>query len=132
MALAAIVIVFLAEYYLAVHLMEIDLSEHVAGEIIYVIIPPAIIFAFRMALHWYHSRKIHEHYGDGSEGFMFDDLLKMDYIDEFNRQNQQIHGDFDSDCAVNTKNGIFVGEKVKDSLFFCGIPYAKPPISELR
>ncbi|MBR4151815.1 MAG: carboxylesterase family protein [Selenomonadaceae bacterium] len=28
--------------------------------------------------------------------------------------------------------GCFVGEKLKKSIFFCGIPYAKPPVGELR
>ncbi|MBR1438959.1 MAG: carboxylesterase family protein, partial [Synergistaceae bacterium] len=132
MALAAIAALFLAAWYLAAEFMKMDLSEHLAIEFIYVIIPPVIVFAFRMVLRWYRSKKIHERYGDGSGGFMFDDMLKKDKIDEFNRQNQQIHGGFDSDCSVKTKNGTFVGKKVKNSLFFYGIPYAKPPIGELR
>lgn len=132
MSLAAIVAVFLAVRYFATEFMKIDLSKHVASEIIYVIIPPVIVFACRMVLRWYRSKKIHERYGDGSGGFMFDDILKKDEIDEINRQNQQIHGGFDSDCSIKTKNGTFVGKKVKNSLFFYGIPYAKPPVGKLR
>ncbi len=127
MALAAIVVVFLIVRYFAMEFMNMDLSEHVATELIYVIVPPVIVFACRMVLRWYRSKKIHERYGDGSGGFMFD--LKID-----NHQNQQIHeihgGDFD--CSVKTKNGTFVGKKVKNSLLFYGIPYAKPPIGKLR
>ena len=132
MALAAIFVVFLAVQYLAMEFMKMDLSEHVAVEIIYVIISPVIVFVCRMVLRWYRSKKIHKRYGDGSGGFMFDDMLKQDALDEINRQNQQIHGDFDSDCSIKTKHGTFVGKKVKDSLFFYGIPYAKPPIGKLR
>ncbi|MBR0080828.1 MAG: carboxylesterase family protein [Synergistaceae bacterium] len=124
MALAAIVVVFLIVQYFAMEFMKMDLSEDLAIELIYVIIPPVIVFACRMVLRWYRSKKIHERYGDGSGGFMFD--LKID-----NHQNQQIHGS-DFDCSVKTKNGTFVGKKVKNSLLFYGIPYAKPPIGKLR
>ena len=99
----------------------------------YLVVPAILGFAFSMALRWYRVRKIRERYGDGSGGFVFDELLKnKDLLDEMNRQNQKIHGAFDTNLAVKTKSGVFVGDKFKDSIFFCGIPYAKPPVGELR
>ncbi|MBQ3451418.1 MAG: carboxylesterase family protein, partial [Selenomonadaceae bacterium] len=85
-----------------------------------------------MALRQYRIKKIRERYGDGRDGFVFDGQLKQSDLDELNRQNQQIHGAFDNDCAVKTKHGIFVGQKKKEKIFFSGIPYAKPPVGELR
>ena len=45
---------------------------------------------------------IRERYGDGRDGFVFDDQLKQSELDEFNRQNRQIHGAFDKALAVKT------------------------------
>ncbi|MBQ6297549.1 MAG: carboxylesterase family protein [Selenomonadaceae bacterium] len=59
-------------------------------------------------------------------------MLKKSDLEELNRQNRQIHGAFDEDCAVKTKTGFFVGEKIKKALFFCGILYAKPPVGSRR
>lgn len=62
------------------------------------VVPALLGFAFSMALRQYRIKKIRERYGDGSDGFIFDDLDKSE-IDELNQQNRQIHGAFDTDLA---------------------------------
>ena len=94
---------------------------------LYIIGLPVLMFAFQMAVRWYRIRKIREQYGDGSHGFVFDDALKKIDLDEVNRQNQPITGAYDTDLAVKTKTGIYVGVKEKNIIYYSGIPYAKPP-----
>ena len=111
--------------------MDETMLEYVLEQYLYVIIPPLVVFAFKIALRRYRIKKIRARYGDGSNGFVFDELKKSE-LDEFNQQNRQIQGTFNTKLAVKTKTGVFVGEKEKNSLFFSGIPYAKPPVGERR
>ncbi|MBO4400823.1 MAG: carboxylesterase family protein [Selenomonadaceae bacterium] len=118
--------------YAFAEIKDISIDDYAMEGYAYLVVPTILGFAFSMAVRWYRVRKIRERYGDGSGGFMFDNLHEKVDLDELNSQNQQIHGAFDTDCAVKTKTGFFVGEKIKDALFFCGIPYAKPPVGKLR
>ena len=47
-------------------------------------------------------------------------------------ENKEIKGEYEKDLSVTCHNGIFVGLKKNDVLSFKGIPYAKPPIGNLR
>ena len=47
-------------------------------------------------------------------------------------ENKEITGEYDSNLSVACNNGIFVGIRKNDVLSFKGIPYAKPPIGNLR
>ena len=130
-AFAVLSIIFFVAVYLAATL-GISVLNYVEEQFQFVIIPPILVFAFNMALRQYRIKKIRERYGDGSDGFVFDGQVKKSDIEELNRQNRQISGAFDNDLAVKTKTGIFVGQKKKDAIIFSGIPYAKPPVGELR
>ena len=131
-AFAVLVMIFLVAVNIIPEYMGETMIEYVSVQYQFVIIPPLLVFAFNMALRWYRIRKIRERYGDGRDGFVFDYQLKQSELDEFNRQNRQIHGAFDKALAIKTKTGVFVGTKEKDNLFFVGIPYAKPPVGSLR
>ena len=112
---------------------KISVDDYAMEGYAYLIVPAILGFAFSMALRRYRVRKIRRLYGDGSNGFLFDELLKRkDFLAELNGQNQPIHGEFDENLAVKTKTGVFVGDRTKDSIYFCGIPYAKPPIGARR
>ncbi|BAL85027.1 putative carboxylesterase (plasmid) [Selenomonas ruminantium subsp. lactilytica TAM6421] len=129
---AAFILAFLVAQEIAVA-MGMDVLEYVEGQYLYVITIPLLVFAFSRILRWYRIRRIRQRYGDGNQGFVFDDLLaEKSFVDELNQQNQPIYGAYDDDLAVKTKTGCFVGTKWKDSLYFCGIPYAKPPVGKLR
>ena len=65
-------------------------------------------------------------YGDGSEGFVFD--LKEKDIEEANKRNQPILGDYDEKCAVKTRTGVYVGVTYINTMNYLGIPCAKPPV----
>ena len=47
-------------------------------------------------------------------------------------ENKEITGEYEKDLSVSCNNGIFVGKKKDDVISFKGIPFAKPPIGELR
>ena len=47
-------------------------------------------------------------------------------------ENKEITGEYDQDLSITCNNGIFVGKKDGNVLSFKGIPYAKPPIGDLR
>ena len=112
--------------------MGVSILNYVEEQFQFVIIPPLLIFAFRVVLRQYRIKKIRERYGDGSEGFVFDGQVTKSDLEELNRQNRQIHGGFDNDRAVKTKTGIFVGEKSNRAIIFSGIPYAKPLVGSRR
>ena len=46
--------------------------------------------------------------------------------------NRVIEGDYDPSLAVRCHNGTFVGKRDGDIDVFRGIPFAKPPVGELR
>ena len=132
LAFAVLICIFVVVQYFVMKWLKLSLLEHLAGQYGYVILAPILGFAFTMAVRWYRIRKIREQYGDGSQGFVFDEALKNIDLDEVNRQNQPIRGAYDSDLAVKTKTGIYVGGKEKDVFYYAGIPYAKPPVGERR
>ena len=132
MTWAVFIIIFFVAQHIATTWLNMPVFDYVAEQYGYVIIPPLVIFAFNIALRRYRIKKIRERYGDGSNGFVFDDLLKKIDRNEINQRNQQIYGAFDTDCAVKTKTGVFVGIKEKNTCYFLGIPYAKPPVGERR
>ena len=47
-------------------------------------------------------------------------------------ENKVIENDYDKSLAVKCENGVFVGKKLNDVIAYKGIPFAKPPIGELR
>ncbi|MBR4904822.1 MAG: carboxylesterase family protein [Selenomonadaceae bacterium] len=129
----ACILIFFAVQYVVVSFSGVSLYNYLTEEPVYAIISAVLGFGFGMIIRWYRIRKIRERYGDGSDGFLYDDLLeKNGILEELNQQNQSIKGSFDAELAVKTKTGFFVGGKLKNSMFFCGIPYAKPPVGELR
>ena len=127
---AAILLVFLTAQYVSIRWMGVSMIDYVEEEFMWVVGLPILGFIVNMIIRWYHVRKIRRIYGDGSEGFVFD--LDAEDIEETNRQNRPITGEYDKDLAVKTRGGIFVGEKYKNTIYYLGIPYAKPPVGELR
>ena len=47
-------------------------------------------------------------------------------------ENKTIEGEYDYSLSAKCENGIFVGKKKNDVIAYKGIPFAKPPINELR
>ncbi len=47
-------------------------------------------------------------------------------------ENQKITGAYDRDLAVRCDNGTFVGQKLNGVYAYKGIPYAEPPVGDLR
>lgn len=131
-AFAILVCIFLAAQHLALSWLGVSMLGHLLVQYRGVIVFPVLGFLFSMAVRWYRVRKIRKQYGDGSNGFVYDDALKTIDLDEVNRQNRPVRGAYDASLAVQTKTGIFVGLKDKNVIYYSGIPYAKPPVGELR
>ena len=127
---SAFLLIFLAAHYFSVKWMGVSMLDYLGEEIINVVGLPSLGFVFNLLLRAWQTKKIRKLYGDGSDGYVFD--VKQKAVDEINQQNQAVTGKYDADCAVKTKNGIYVGGKYKGTISFLGIPYAKPPVDELR
>jgi Carboxylesterase type B len=110
--------------------MGASLLEYLQENFLYVVVLPILGFIVNLCIRGFRVNKIRKVYGDGSEGYVFN--LKDKDIEETNRQNQSISGSYKTELAVKTRTGIYVGEKYKKTVYYLGIPYAKPPVGELR
>ena len=54
------------------------------------------------------------------------------YMQSLYGENKEISGDYDQSLSTKCNNGIFVGKKTGNVISYKGIPYAKPPIDDLR
>ena len=130
MLYGGIVLFFLFAHYMAVTWMGVSMMDYLLEQFTWVIGLPIIGFVVNLLIRGLRILKIRSLYGDGSKGFIFN--VKKEDIEETNRQNQSVSGDYDTEFAVKTKTGIYVGEKYKKTILYLGIPYAKPPVGELR
>lgn len=126
----AIFLVFLTAQYISSRWMGVSLLSYLHDEFVFVVLFPILGFVFNLLIGVLRVQLIRKRYGDGSGGYVFD--LKDKDIEETNRQNQPILGKYDESLAVKTRTGVFVGQKVKKNMMYLGIPYAKPPVGELR
>lgn len=127
---AAIVLLFLAAHWFSVRWMGVSLMDCILEEFGWVVGLPVLGFVVNLLIRKYRVQKIRELYGDGSQGYVFD--LKKEDIEETNRQNRAVSGAYDSDLAVRTRTGIYVGERHDNTVFYMGIPYAVPPVGSRR
>ena len=125
-----IVLLFLAAHAVSVRWMGISMMDYLLEEFAYVVGLPILGFLFNLLLRWYRIRKIRSLYGDGSKGYVFD--VDDEEIEEINQQNKPVSGEYDTDCAVKTRTGVYVGEKQGKIISYLGIPFAKPPVGDLR
>ena len=125
-----IVLVFLAGHYISVRWLGVSMLESLEEEFAWVVGLPVVGFFVNLIIRAYRIHKIRRVYGDGSEGYVFD--LDEEDIEDANERNKPITGTYDTDIAVKTKTGIFVGKENKKMINYHGIPYAKPPVGELR
>ena len=126
----AILLVFLIAEFVSVRLLGTSLMEYLAEEFAWVVGLSILGLVVNLCIRGYRVRKIRKLYRDGSEGYVFDVTDKD--IEEVNRHNQTVYGEYDAECAVKTRTGVYVGEKYRKTRIFMGIPYAKPPVGELR
>lgn len=131
MVFTGIILVFLAIQCFLTFWLNVSLHNYLVEQYEYAIGLPILGLAAGRLVRWYFVRKIRKRYGDGSKGFVFD-VPDRAFLDELNMRNQQIQGEYDADYAVKTKTGTYVGFKRKKGVYYLGIPYAKPPVGDLR
>lgn len=127
---AAILLFFLTAQYISIRWMGVSMMEYLQEEFAYVVILPILGLILNLIIRFFRVQMIRKRCGDGSEGYVFD--VNDKDLEEVNRQNRAVQGNYDTDCAVRTRTGVYVGEKYKKALLFMGIPYARPPVGELR
>ena len=76
LAFAGYILVCTAIEYAFMSFKDISIDDYAIEGYAYMIVPAILGFAFSMIIRWYRIRKIRERYGDGSNGFVFDDLLE--------------------------------------------------------
>lgn len=128
----AFFLVFLVGQYIALKLTGLSMYDYLFEQYLYIILPAVLGFALSMAVRRYRVRQVRKRYGDGNKGFLFNDVLKSDEVENWNKQNQPIKGAYDKKFAVKTKTGVYVGYKEKNCIIYEGIPFAKPPVGNLR
>ena len=126
----AIVLVFLAAHHVSMRWMGVSMMDYLKDEFMYVVGLPVLGFGVNLLIRRYRILKIRKLYGDGSKGYVFDP--DKEDIEEINKQNEPVLGEYDADLAVKTRTGVYVGEEKQKTICFLGIPYAKPPVGELR
>ena len=126
----AIILLFLAAHAYSMRWMGVSMVDYVMEEFEFVIGLPILGFLVNLLLRGYRIHKIRKLYGDGNEGFVFD--VEKEEMEEFNRPNRVLSGEYDTECAVKTRTGIYVGKEDGKVMSYLGIPYAKPPVKELR
>ena len=88
-------------------------------------------FIVSIVTKYFRYLKVKDRYGDNEEGYKLNGEEK-NYMRSLDKQNKEIIGEYDTNLAVKTRNGIYVGQQDGDLIVFCGIPYAKPPVGSLR
>ena len=61
-----------------------------------------------------------------------DEKEYQSYMKNLYGENKEITDDYDESLSIKCNNGIFVGLKEGNVISFKGIPFAKPPINDLR
>ncbi len=125
----SIFLIFLAAQFISVSRLGVSMLDYVKDQIVYVVGFPILGFIVNLLIRWYRVQKIHKVYGDGSRGFVFD--VKKEDIEDLNRQNQVVK-EYDNNSAIKTRTGTYIGVKYKKTIYYLGIPYAKPPVDERR
>ena len=126
----AFFLIFLGAHYFSVRWMGVSMLDYLMEEIQFAVVLPLLGLGVNLLIRRYRVLKIRKLYGDGSKGFVFD--VEKGELEDLNEENRPISGEYDSECAVKTRTGIYVGEKEGDVISYLGIPYAMPPVGQRR
>ena len=126
----ACVLSFVVGQYVFTSMMGLSLVDYLLSQLTGLIGFSILGFVVTMLIRAYRVHRIRKRYGDARGGYQFD--VSAEDIEEANRENHRIFGVYDPELAVRTRYGVFVGEETGDCVSYLGIPYAKPPVGELR
>ena len=128
---AGFVALFVVASVVAYSVMSLNLVEYLADGIKDTVVFAVGGFAVTMVIRTLKALRIRERYGEGKAGYVFDVTEKE--IEETNQKNRSVLDEYDAEQVIRTKTGSYVGKELDDDVCaYLGIPYAKPPVGELR
>lgn len=126
-----IILIYMIAAVLSQILMGYSLMEELGGEMIYMLLFAVLGFVVTMLRNFLAKKKIRNRYDESDDTYQFTEK-EREYLNSLNAENKEITGKYKKENSVKTENGVFVGTVYKKLLYFCGIPYAKPPVGDLR
>jgi len=125
-------ILFLLCEFLVYHFLRYDMTNDFKGNIIWIFGYGFIVFFIKKCWLYYKIFRVRKKYGDGTQGYDdYSHTINFTQNTDY-RFNKEIAGEYDKDLAVKCTNGIFVGKEHRGVVAYKGIPYAKPPVGDLR
>ena len=126
-----IILIYMIAAVLSQILMGYSLMEELGGEMIYMLLFAVLGFVVTLLRNFLAKKKIRNRYDESDDTYQFTEK-EREYLNSLNAENKEITGKYKKEISVKTENGVFVGTVYKKLLYFCGIPYAKPPVGDLR
>lgn len=125
------IFIFIIGSLFSLNLFDTNLNRELEEEFAFVLGIPLVSLTISFIAFQIKKRGLIRKYGSGNIGYLFS-LKSQTFIQNLNKTNRPIVGQYNTKNAVKTKTGTYVGKRNFRTISFLGIPYAKPPVGENR